>query len=653
MTAQRRGETHVNLDVKTVPPKELLRVQRLARELRLTDQILSIDVDALRIEKTGPAPAWTTLEGDTISFAYASMPKPTTRFDIAVWLGTNAHELGHVLYSPRKGSTLMYRVLEADRSYVPGIAMLANIAEDQRQERLILTRFAPWRGYLTAALAHHLSPTGETAWLLMTGRTWLPDDVRAQAKANMIRVHGQHITDEVTRLIGEYQRLLDPGETEVEEAWNILHELHALFADDMPKLPKGCQVIDGGEPDTDEVEGTEAPRTADEADADDTDDGDDDDSDDGASGDGTDEDDDDTDGGGESADEGDDNGDEGDEGDGGASATDSNDDSNATERDGARTDTSGGGAGSEHVERKRDNDKPITRDDVRRALTEAATEAINDNDRAREDLDTIIDALDHGRGGDAAEGDEKQGTFVDATDTARQLHREVSDALLDLKDETEAGWLKRVDGGRLNVRRLMNPNVDYDELFDRYDPGMMDSTELEVVLLLDVSGSMMGATHRLAEATWAIRSAVDDLEGSTTVFAFEADRHQVLANTNDRVDGRMFVPDALGGTDPTSALNETFRVVAGSEVKNRLVIILTDGEWYGTSADRVIDALNAQGITTVLARLDNGYSKQLAALHPDRAPRDHGATFAADINDPSDLARLFRRVATERFKSWR
>src|SRR5215467_7922890 len=134
----RTGTTNVNLPSDAFTPYEVLRITRLARELRLTNQILSTDLDTVSVEQNGPAPAWTSLEGDHVSFAALRMPKPRSRTDVAVWLGTNAHELGHVLYSPRRGSVLMQRVIEADRTFMTGLAQLHNIVEDQRQERLIL-----------------------------------------------------------------------------------------------------------------------------------------------------------------------------------------------------------------------------------------------------------------------------------------------------------------------------------------------------------------------------------------------------------------------------------------------------------------------------------------------------------------------------------
>jgi hypothetical protein len=172
---------------------------------------------------------------------------------------------------------------------------------------------------------------------------------------------------------------------------------------------------------------------------------------------------------------------------------------------------------------------------------------------------------------------------------------------------------------------------------------MMDSTELDVVLLLDVSGSMCDRTHEMAEATWAIRMAVDDLEGSCTVITFDSGPHRILANTSQRPDGRMFVPTAMGGTTPASAIEEGFRLIASSTAKNRLFVIQTDGAWFsnGHEAD-LIRALGQLGVTTVMVGLGNWDTSTL-----------YGCQFGALITDQSELARLFRRIAAERFRSWR
>jgi hypothetical protein len=110
----------------------------------------------------------------------------------------------------------------------------------------------------------------------------------------------------------------------------------------------------------------------------------------------------------------------------------------------------------------------------------------------------------------------------------------------------------------------------------------------------------------------------------------------------------MFEPQAMGGTEPKSALLEAFRVLAGSSVRNRMVIMLTDGEWWGQQADTVIAALNESGVTTVLAKL-GGY---VPAGFTPTPGSDHGAQYAANIDDLGELPRLFRRIAIEQIGRW-
>ncbi len=589
---KRQGQTNVEVAHAGLQPAELLRLGRLARELRLTDQILSTDLDSITITDQGPAPAWTTLDGDHIHFALDRMPAPESNLDVAVWLGTNAHELGHVLYSPRRSSDLMRRVIEGEKLSLRGVADLHNIVEDQRQERLLLARFAPWSAYLIAALGYHLIVDDETAWLLLAGRTWLPAETRSAARARFASKFGEAGAAEVAAVVGEYQRLTDPGEAEADDAWALLLRLQQLLDIDLPQLSNKCQTLDGGEPDTSEAPES-APAAADEAESDEQ---------------------------GESDDQGADGGESGSE------------DASAAPGDG-EGEAQGNGAG----EGRLDPQAGRKGEGLRRALSDAAAEAIAVDPEAAADLASVLEALRSGPAGDGANGADPVGAYVPATDVARRLRYEVADALLDLKDAVEPGWLKRTDSGRLNVRRLIG-GADADELFDRYEPGHLDATELELVLLLDVSGSMRADMTALAEATWAIRHAVDDLEGTATVIAWDSGPHRIVAAPGERPDDRMFVPESMGGTVPLSALTEAYRLTADSTARNRLVVILTDGMWgHGAKAEQLVAGLNQAGVTTALAAL--------GAYAGDDA---HGCTYFAQIAEPADLARLFGKVAAER-----
>lgn len=523
------------------------------------------------------------------------MPNPDTRLNVAVWLGTNAHELGHVLFSPRRGSLLMRRVLQAEDSLMKGICRLHNIVEDQRQERLILARFAPWTAYLTAALGHHLKAESDTAWLLMAGRTWLPDSVRAEARSRFVASLGEFLADEVALEIGVYQGLADPGEYEADEAWEVLDRLYEL----LPQIPErgtGCGgvIIVGSEPDVsgDGLGSPTIPASADEA--------------------------------------------------GVPGASD------GSSGDGAGNDPSTNGSGAGKAPGDRSGNAPKIDDDLtkelRNALAKEARKQIERDPATSDDLDSVLDALNspHNRAGDLG-GKTPDGTYMPATNRARRLHHEVGDSLLDLKDESEPGWLKRVESGRLNVRRLLlSPQLDPEQLFDRYEPGQMDASELEVVLLVDVSGSMNAWVMELAEATWAVRHAVDDLDGRITVLAYDSGPHMVVANPGVRPDDRMYVVPATGGTVPDSALREAWQVLGESQARNRILLILTDGDWYQVQADRLIEAMNGRGIITILAFLGA----------PGRQFDQHGCQHAACIVNPIELARLFNRIAQKEVRKW-
>src|ERR1700750_1263706 len=104
---QRTGSNPVKVSDKWLP-SERLRLQRMGRVLRVTGQLLSIDLDKLTIiEGRGDAPAWTAADGAAITIDCAKMPALRGRHDVAVWLGTYAHELFHNLYTPRTDALLM------------------------------------------------------------------------------------------------------------------------------------------------------------------------------------------------------------------------------------------------------------------------------------------------------------------------------------------------------------------------------------------------------------------------------------------------------------------------------------------------------------------------------------------------------------------
>jgi hypothetical protein len=135
---------------------------------------------------------------------------------------------------------------------------------------------------------------------------------------------------------------------------------------------------------------------------------------------------------------------------------------------------------------------------------------------------------------------------------------------------------------------------------------------------------------------------MDDLEGEITVLTFNNGPATVIAGTHDRPDERMFVPMAFGGTDPRDALRVAYQKLADSQSRNRICLILTDGQWSYMSGETNISAMNQAGIVTAVALLGDYAGEDL-----------HGCSIGAKIDNPTELATLFRRIALEQMRSYR
>jgi hypothetical protein len=643
MSPKRTGTNPVHI---TAFPADLLLYQRIARELRMTDQILSDDLDCVEIVEAGKAPAWTHPDGSRITINLARMPSliKAKRSHVAVWLGTNAHELFHNHYTPRSNSPLMRRIQGAEKTYAHGIHRSWNVLEDQRIERLGLARYAAWRGYLIAALAYHIPVTNKGAWALVAGRTWLSVETRSIARATFVATNGEDAARTCAALIAAYQSLADPGWLDAEEAWTIVSQFHSLFGETLPRSAGcGTTVIEEGDPETPDPDEAQYPVAEDEP-HDEPDEGDEggegepgDDADEGDEGD--------ADGAGEGDDaddtevgDGDGDGDGEDEGDG--EPGDGNGDGEPGDEDG------GDGDGEAKTEKAGDSDKPGDGTSAEGGATRSIGDALNDDiddalgeDLTSSDLDRVVDSIQHGHAGRGEPLPQKEGVWEEATPKARLLARDLSAVLTEIRDDCEAAWVRNTDSGRFSVHRwATDPAWTPDDVFDRFEPGAMDATTLDCYLALDVSGSMDPQNRRLAEATWAIRTGVDRVEGTCTCIGFGA-AASMLFDVGRRPDGRMFLPFLEGSTNPTQACREIHRLVSESTATNRIAIVLTDGSWSGEAkALEAMRAVRTAGATTALIGLGRDTTTSIKAK---------AAFFdvTAVITDPAQLVPIFRQLA--------
>ena len=668
---------------------ELQRIRRdaLVRDLRTATRILNPDVTGLSLAPYGPAPAWT--DGREITLNVADLPADLSdRRAVAVWAGAAYHELGHTLLTPRPGSALLTG-LAAVSDVTPGNLWAAfNVAEDQRQERLMVARFAPLRGYLLTVVADLiLSPDSPCdpafAWALLCGRLYVPADARATARAAFVAAKGDALASEVARLIGAYQRLTDPGEADSDQALALIVDLAAALAEATPDGGGGVtrcdpsrrtgRPVEAGDPGTpDASDSDEEAREA--SDSDEGDEGDDE----GAgcaTGGASDDEGDEEAPGGPRSDDSDSEGDEGDEGadgpegdaDGPQGDTDSEGDSDSdSEGDSDRPGDAEGDEGDEgdegaQVDRgdseatghgdgslsDHDDQGDDRAADLSEALSEALSEVLRAPDVTR-DLNRILDAVEAAQG--TYEGLRPEVFNYGAPSTAAlDLRDRLGDELSALRAESASGWERGTDSGRINVGRLFAPHFDPLAAFDRFTPDTEAETSAEVVVLVDLSGSMDSHMGDLSEQVWAMRHAAARAEVNLTVLGFASDPVPILLSEAGEVPGdRVPVLRVRGTTEPAPALRRAYSILRDSDAAHKAVIILSDGDWDTSQGEGVIEALRDLGVwTAALLYVSPFLLAHRGGLDAMRAMGDqyaHGAEYFAILTGLDALTALFAEV---------
>lgn len=187
-------------------------------------------------------------------------------------------------------------------------------------------------------------------------------------------------------------------------------------------------------------------------------------------------------------------------------------------------------------------------------------------------------------------------------DVVNQVKSFVNQLLL-IKSEHDPGWLRKVSTGRLNVYRYMTGS-EPDEVFDLWDDGREDVLDIEAVVLLDNSGSMDWTIREAHDSMWAIKRALDKVGASTTVVTFSDDARMLYSSSEKAKVFKKYVGTA-GGTDPRQAIAYSKYIFANSERAIKILIVITDGEWWGAEiSDEQIAEMRKAGVITALGYID-------------------------------------------------
>jgi hypothetical protein len=635
---------HEYLDIQN--NRQLLANRNRERLLRMVQVIQSFSSSftlrpiSVKLSRVGSAPAFS--DSNRIWFQENLVADLTTKAGVASLKGLTLHEISHILLSPRVGNEFRDWVIENK------LSRAWNALEDQRIESQLIALYPSIRDWFIATMNQYLLASShhyESAFPLVHGRKYLDKQVRKLARDMFV------YPDRVAELevIIDQFRALDMGNPDnYDTAKDLVLRYHGLTQDLEMENPHGHDSRPEDEHGTDinsgclprgkqtkaseDVEEDDSPYddvdTDDDWDGEDEDgSGSDDETNDGCdgygSGSGSDDEDEDGDGSGSGSD------DEDKDGSGSGSDDEGNDGSNSGQD--TPEGSSGSGKNTEELEQ--------LQKELEDTLLEALDEVL---DRLDDKLARDIDIYN---GDVLLEGERlpdppkyKYASEVEVSPTAVDGAEAFATELRRLRSQYDPAWNYRVETGRINPSRW-EQGCDFEEAFDRYENGRADATDIEAVVLLDVSGSMGGMIRDASESMWAIKKALDVINATTSVVAY-SDNAMTLYSPDERAKDTMTYIGTHGGTNPTKALQYAQGLFANSNRAVKLLIVITDGEWNPDALEKSEESIRNMR--------DGGVLTSLAWLTPYKIDLKeqnlHGAEVVCHVRNASDLVHLGRSL---------
>lgn len=626
---------HLDLDTR---PEHIRYLQAAARVLLRTDRILAGRPDlGFSLPESGPAPAWS----DGVTVAIRSNDWKRSFEDdgaTARLLGLNYHELCHIMFTPRQGSRAFSAMQAADSVSVYDLKAVYNLAEDQRIETLFSTLYRPGRAFFIQAVADLILVDGTDAsktWLLVAGRRYLPQSLRAASRAafagdadayealvNEYLLIDWDFSDDIVRgveLLEAMATMIDAvvqtvpescgspaptkgtpeAEAEGQAAEQVAQDIEAEKAESDEAEGEGGEAKEEARGEQDESQGPETPEGAEEAEGTPTEDGE-----------------------------------------------EQNIDSAISEDEGTESEaTQAEGASDEPTQAELDE---AVSQEAQAARREVESQIVDDTTNTDLQIDAEIEAAS----GEMGESLPHHEDRVPVTDAARSLAYELEGVLADLRLMVDPGWLTHRDRGRINTGRYLRREAwePMDEVFDEWSEGAEDALDIEIAILVDTSSSMgHPEAGQVAEASWALKSALDHYEIPVAVIGFDSGTHLIYGAMDEADTEWMPKPLSRGSTNLGPALLEVGRHFNYSSHKRRILVVLTDGHFSDTvrlggwgaaqaPTEDVVQTIDAE--VRVLLRFGEGATRE-----------DWGFDEVQDISEIDQMVDAVRETIVEGVKN--
>jgi len=573
------------------------------------------------------APAWSG--ASDVHFNANEIGELDTAESIASIKGLDLHEVSHILYTSREGSDLVSSVIDKK------MWTAFNALEDQRIESFFTAKYPSTIAWFSAMILTHFKSNPEVfenSYPLLCGRRYLPVEIRRESRA--LYPH-QDKVDEFKAIINEYRTLVFPTDTDrglelIEQYYNLLPKSEGGNGDETGETKykavngdaeggRPVKVIDpcghGSRP-NEGIESTPTSRPvpprqqekerdragskpedldddlpeikAEDIDWSDFDD------------------------------QGDDQGDKSDEtsnSDGGESG-----DAEVTPPEGEST------AGA----------------DASEMISTMLEEILSESGIAQEinDILRVISGQPTLTSNNSQEPERARYSEISPDSVTVDASRSFGRELERLRASFDPAWDRYENSGRLSVGRYMRGD-DFDTIFDQWNEGREDATDIECVIAIDHSGSMSGSKIANANrAMYAIKRALDRIDASTTVIAFSDETH-LLYRASEKANSQIRDSFSGGGTTPDEAIKYATKLLAESARKIKIFFVITDGEWYGdqTTNEDAIKRMGQSGVLTAFAYIPEKNEEVVLT-----AEKAHNCEIGAVVANPFDLITMARAI---------
>lgn len=444
--------------------------------------------------------------------------------------GINYHEVAHILWSPRGNSEFGRKITAG------GYQTSFNILEDLRIETLMTARFPSTTLSLTQSVLTYImsNPDPSDSFPLIRGRRYLPIEVRQLSADLYVARHGTAHANNVARIVDEYRLLTYPSD--YERGYDLIVEFHNLLklADPKNKTEGQCgsrPMLKSGRPESNDKQNNIANRAK-------------------------------------------------------------NMDKKAEDIPPNAEPSAGAGAGVEGE--SQDYDPLMERTEMDKQFADVVREAIKSvmkSKQAKTEARQLRSAI---RESDRAGRTDLKATaeLLPVDNAYRVASKAFGQELSKLRIDSDPHWDIEKPVGRLNINRVMNMDInDINTVFDEWREGR-DEFNIEAVIMCDTSGSMGNVIKEVSQSMWAIKRALEEIDGKVTVIGF-SDKTKLVYGSNERATSQYRFWYDGGGTDPLDALLDAEAILESSRRKTKLLFVITDGEWSRSDdCDSTIKRIN-------------------------------------------------------------